>query len=134
MLLLYQQGGGGGGGGGRGGQQSEEEFSRDCYPGEVSSSWFKTDSIYKNTGNGIPHDKCNLHGIAHARTNKKDDIFMQRQLVQSFTCILEGGARDLYIDEAHMALDIFRFAAFFMPKLSCGILVANLEKKFLLIC
>ena len=23
------------------------------------------------------------------------------------------GARDLYIDEAHMALDIFRFAAFF---------------------
>ena len=30
------------------------------------------------TRNGIPHDKCNLRGIAHARTNKKDDIFMQR--------------------------------------------------------
>ena len=26
------------------------------------------------------------------------------------------GARDLYIDEAHMALDIFRFAAFFYWK------------------
>ena len=50
------------------------------------------------TRNGIPHDKCNLPGIAHARTNKKDDIFMQRQL---------------YIYKAHMALDIFRFAVFF---------------------
>ena len=49
------------------------------------------------TGNGIPHDECNLRGIAHARTNKKDNIFMQRQL---------------YIDEAHTALDIFRFAVF----------------------
>ena len=48
------------------------------------------------TGNGIPHDKCNLRGIAHARTNKKDNIFIQR----------------LYIDKAHMALDIFRFAVY----------------------
>ena len=50
------------------------------------------------TGNGIPLDKCNLRGIAHASSNKKDDIFMQRRL---------------YIDEAHTALDIFRFAVFF---------------------
>ena len=50
------------------------------------------------TRNGIPHDKYNRHGIAHARANSKDDIFMQRQL---------------YIDEAHTALDIFRFAVFF---------------------
>ena len=49
------------------------------------------------TGNGNPHDKCNLRGIAHARSNKKDNIFMQRRL---------------YIDEAHTALDIFRFAVF----------------------
>ena len=45
-------------------------------------------------------------GIAHAVTNRKDDIFMQRRL---------------YIDEAHMALDIFRFAVFFIsfyPSLS----------------
>ena len=50
------------------------------------------------TGNGIPHDKCNLRGIAHERTNRKDVIFMQRRL---------------YIDEAHTAPDIFRFAVFF---------------------
>ena len=54
-------------------------------------------------GNGIPHDKYNIRGIAHARTNRKDDIYMQRRLVQ----------RLLYIDEARTALDIFRFAVFF---------------------
>ena len=43
------------------------------------------------TGNGIPHDRYNIRGIAHAHTNKKDDIFMQRRL---------------YIDEAHTALEI----------------------------
>ena len=50
----------------------------------------------------MPHDKYNIRGIAHARTNRKDDIFMQRRL---------------YIDEAHTALDIFRFAVFFQSKL-----------------
>ena len=30
------------------------------------------------TGNGIPHDKHDVRGIAHARTNRKDDTFMQR--------------------------------------------------------
>ena len=50
------------------------------------------------TGNGIPHDKYYVRGIAHARTNRKYAIFMQRRLD---------------IDEAHMALDIFRFAVFF---------------------
>ena len=50
------------------------------------------------TGNGIPHDKYNIRGIAHARTNRKDNIFMQRQL---------------YIDEAHTAQDTFRFAVIF---------------------
>ena len=39
----------------------------------------------------IPHDKYDVRGIAHARTDKKGDIFMQRRL---------------YIDEVHMALDI----------------------------
>ena len=29
------------------------------------------------TGNGIPRNKYNIRGIAHARTNRKDDIFMQ---------------------------------------------------------
>ena len=56
------------------------------------------------TRNGTPHDKYDILGIAHACASRKDDIFMQRRLV---------GATDLYIDEAHTALDIFRFAAFF---------------------
>ena len=30
------------------------------------------------TGNGTPHDKYNIRSIAHVRTNRKDDIFMQR--------------------------------------------------------
>ena len=30
------------------------------------------------TGNGIPHDRYNIRGIAHGRTNRKDDILMQR--------------------------------------------------------
>ena len=45
----------------------------------------------------------NITYAAYARTNKKDDIYMQRRLVQ----------RLLYIDEAHTALDIFRFEVFF---------------------
>ena len=43
------------------------------------------------TGNGIPHDRFKIRGIAHARTNRKDDIFMQRRLGQIFICILEWG-------------------------------------------
>ena len=42
-------------------------------------------------GNGIPHDRYIIRGIAHVRTNRKDDIFMQRRLGQIFTCILEWG-------------------------------------------
>ena len=43
------------------------------------------------TGNGTPHDKYNIRGIAHARINRKDNIFMQRGLGHIFTWILEGG-------------------------------------------
>ena len=39
------------------------------------------------TGNGTPHGKYNIRGIAHALTNSKDDIFMLRQLVQNLTVI-----------------------------------------------
>ena len=60
------------------------------------------------TGNGNPHDKYN---IAHARTNRKDNIFMQRRL---------------YIDEAHTALDIIRFAVFFLSSFSQLILLKPL--------
>ena len=40
-------------------------------------------TVPKLYGNGIPHHKYNVRGIAHVRTNRKDDIFMQRRLVQS---------------------------------------------------
>ena len=43
------------------------------------------------TGNGITHDSYNIGGIAHVRTNRKDDIFMQRRLGQIFKSILEWG-------------------------------------------
>ena len=43
------------------------------------------------TRNETPDDKYNIRSIAHARTNRKDDIFMQRRLVQNFTFILEWG-------------------------------------------
>ena len=43
------------------------------------------------SGNEIPHDRCNICGIAHAHTNRKDDIFMERQRGQIITCILERG-------------------------------------------
>ena len=62
-------------------------------------------------GNGTPHDKYNIRGIAQVHTNRKDNIFMQRLLVQSFTYILEWDLY-MYIDEAHKVLDIFRFVVF----------------------
>ena len=58
------------------------------------------------TGIGTPHDKYNIHGIAHARTNRKDDIFMQRRLVQNFTFILE------WCQETFPACCLVHFAAF----------------------
>ena len=42
-------------------------------------------------GNGKPHNRYNISGIAHVRTNRKDNIFMQRGLGQIFICILEWG-------------------------------------------
>ena len=41
------------------------------------------------------------------------------------------GARDLYIDEAHTALDIFRFAAFFNPDLILFVKILVKEDKSL---
>ena len=29
-------------------------------------------------GNGIPHDRYDIRGIAHVHTNTKDDTFMER--------------------------------------------------------
>ena len=72
------------------------------------------------TGNGIQHDKYNLHGIVHVHVYRKEDIFMRRQLSKSFTYIWGQGTKSIeyslkiepfnnfYIDEAHTALDIFQ--------------------------
>ena len=43
------------------------------------------------TGYRTPHDKYHLRSIAHVRTNRTDNIFMQRRLVQIFTYSLEWG-------------------------------------------
>ena len=42
-------------------------------------------------GNILPHDEYDICSIAHERTYRKDNIFMQRRPVQSFTYILELG-------------------------------------------
>ena len=45
------------------------------------------------TGNRITHDEYNMCGIAHACAYRKDHIFMQRRLLQSFISIMELGQR-----------------------------------------
>ena len=71
------------------------------------------------TRNGTPHDKYNLRGIAHAQTSRKDDIFMQRRLVQNITFILEWGQGTCtrcwaYSRYFFPACCLLRFAAFFI--------------------
>ena len=53
------------------------------------------------TGNGTPHNKYNIRGIAHVHKNRKDNIFMQRQLVQNFTFILEWGKGLVHWQSTH---------------------------------
>ena len=75
------------------------------------------------TGNGTPNDIYDIRGIAHARTNRKDDIFMQRRLVQNFTFILEWGQGTCLLTKHTLrwaysryfppACCLLRFAAFF---------------------
>ena len=73
--------------------------------------------------NRAPHDKYIIRGIAHARANRKEDIFMQRRLVQNFTFILEWGQgtcslmkhtrRWAYSWYLFPACCLLRYAAFF---------------------
>ena len=64
------------------------------------------------TGNGTPHDKYNIRGIDRAHKQTRPHFYAKTTRAKLF--IYNGvGARDLYMDEAHTALDIFRFAAFF---------------------
>ena len=46
--------------------------------------------------------KYNIHGMAHARQNIKEDIFMQRRILQSFTYIFKWrpGIMNVYIGVA----------------------------------
>ena len=55
------------------------------------------------TGNGTPHDKYNICGIAHACTNREDNIFVQRWLEQNFTFILEWGKGLVHLRSTHGA-------------------------------
>ena len=93
------------------------------------------------TGNGTPHAIYNIRGIAHARTNRKDDIFMQRRLVQNFTFILEWGQGTCLLTKHTLrwaysryfppACCLLRFAAFFfltLPlALACSYLIIPLR-------
>ena len=58
------------------------------------------------TGNGIPHDRYNIRGIAHVRTNRKDDIFMQRRLGQIFN-VYWSGAKNQDHTRPELALRLF---------------------------
>ena len=72
------------------------------------------------TRNRIQHDEYDIRGIAHLHTYRKYDIFMQRQLLQNFTCRGKGPKAQSFLlkmepfNNAHTALDIFRFAVFFL--------------------
>ena len=63
------------------------------------------------TGNGTPHDKYNIRGIARAHKQKRRHFHAKTGSAKLYIYI-GVGSRDLYLDEAHTALDIFRFAVF----------------------
>ena len=70
------------------------------------------------TGNEIPYDEYYIYDTAHVRTYRKDYIFIQRRLAQSFTYILEWGQGTctLYIDEARTALEYSNLQYLFFLK------------------
>ena len=58
------------------------------------------------TGNGIPHDRYNIRGIAHcpcAHKQKRGHFHAKTTSAKLFIYI-GLGARDLYMDEAHTSL------------------------------
>ena len=70
------------------------------------------------TGNGTPHDKCNICGIARAHKQKRRHFHAKTTSAKLYYYI-GVRSRDLFIDKAHTVLDIFpacclvRFASFF---------------------
>ena len=75
-------------------------------------------------GNGISHDKYNIRGTRHCpyRHKQKRRYFHAKTNTTSAKLYIYIGvwARDLYIDEAHTVLDVFRFAAFFLVRATFG--------------
>ena len=71
------------------------------------------------TGNGTPHDKYNIRGIARAHKQKRRHFHAKTTSAKLYYYI-GVRSRDLFIDEAHTVLDIFpacclvRFAAFLL--------------------
>ena len=68
------------------------------------------------TRNGTPHDKYNIRGICPCAHKQKGRHFYVKMTSAKLYLYIGVGARDFYIDEAHTALDIFHFAAFFIKK------------------
>ena len=67
-------------------------FFDDLLPWQLHDNWYQTGYVSGvQTGNGIPHDRFNIRGIAHVRTNRKGDIFVQTRLGQIFIFILKWG-------------------------------------------
>ena len=71
------------------------------------------------TGNGTPHDKYNIRGIARALKQIRRH-FHAKTTSAKLSYFIGVRSRDLFIDEAHTVLDIFyacclvRFAAFLL--------------------
>ena len=68
------------------------------------------------TRNGIPHDKYNTWHCPCVHKKKRQHFHTKATLAKLYIYIgvVGVGAGDLYIDEGQMALDIFRFAVFFL--------------------
>ena len=60
------------------------------------------------TRNRVPHDEYNVRGIAHACIQKRRHFHEKATSAKLYIYIVVG-ARDMYIDEAHMdtELDIY---------------------------
>ena len=73
------------------------------------------------TGNGTPHDKYNIRGIARAHKQKRRHFHAKTTSAKLYIYI-RVRSRDLFIDEAHTALGIFPvFFPCMLPSPLCGI-------------
>ena len=72
------------------------------------------------TGNGTQHYKYYLRGIALTCTKERRHFHAKTTSAKLYIYI-GVGSRDLFIDEAHTALDIFHFFPCVLPSPLCGI-------------